>query len=77
MRHPKITFTTLGLLRCGGIVFSCSLIKVFDFSGNLINTFETGGRIKDLSYNPTGKSILFTFDDEMQFGQIPLMSIIN
>ncbi|MDE6188551.1 MAG: TolB-like 6-bladed beta-propeller domain-containing protein [Duncaniella sp.] len=54
-----------------------SLIKVFDSSGIPVKTFDSGRKIMDFSYNPADRSLLLTFDDEMQFGKLPLTGLLD
>ena len=48
---------------------------IFTKMGDYIATLETGYRITCISYDSEADRIVFTFDDEIQFGYLDLESI--
>ena len=52
-----------------------SKCMIFTKMGDYIATLETGYRITDISYDNEADRIVFTFDDEIQFGYLDLESI--
>ena len=50
-------------------------LVVFDSNGNYIVTLNIGYNINDFCYDEDNGRLLFSFDDEIQFGYIDLKSI--
>ncbi|MDR0961061.1 MAG: 6-bladed beta-propeller [Mediterranea sp.] len=51
-------------------------LLVFNLTGDYIKTLNVGYRVRNLCYDKENNRLLFVFDDEIQFGYLPLDNLI-
>jgi hypothetical protein len=58
----------------GGL--TTTTLLVFDLTGDYIKTLEVGYRVIDFCYDADNNRLLFAFDDEIQFGYLPMEGLL-